>query len=474
MNYLRLFLLCCVFIVSLVAPPSHACTTFCLDSNDDLVVGKNYDERLGDGLVIMNKRNVSKIAWLNPYSAETQPVTWTSKYGSVTFNPWGREFPESGINEAGLVVNLLWEPTATEYPAPDERPAIRSNQWIQYQLDNAATVADVIASDLEIRILNTGGPMHFFVCDSTGNCAIFEFIDGELVCYTQETMPVKVLVNTTYERCIEYWEKDEIPAPDYPYDAVRRFITAGKMLEGYDPETSGPAVDYAFNVLTNVAGLTQWSIAYDIPDRRVYFYTRNNKNLRYIDLNACNFSCLTPVGVLDVTEDLSGDVSGNFIDYTYELNRDLIEKTLHTETIPEFTEEVRESLAQYPETFECAGACELYIRHRKIRSSKLVKPRRVVLKISGDDDFDMYAPIDLGPLTWRKKSFNRKKNRLKIKAIVPAGVIIGCSQTKRPSGKPARSCPKEIILFPPQLFIFGEGYWIMWNDSNFINRKKGS
>jgi len=425
MNYQRFFLLCCLFMAVCLPQAAFACTTFCLDTPDALVVAKNYDERLGDGLVIVNKRNVSKTAWLNPNSAETQPVSWTSKYGSVTFNPWGREFPESGINEAGLVVNLLWEPAATEYPIPDERPAIRANQWIQYQLDNAATVADVIASDLELRLIKTGGLFHFFVCDSTGHCAAIEFIGGAQVYYTQETMPVKALVNTTYERCIEYWQKNEIPIPDYPYGAVRRFITAADMLEDYESGTSGPAIDYTFNVLSNVAGLTQWSIAYDIPDRRIYFHTRTNKNLRYIDLHSLDFSCLTPARVLDVTEDLTGDVSGSFIEYTYELNRDLIETALNTATIPEFTEEVREFFAHYPETFECAGACALDIRHGKIRSSKLFKPRRVVLKISGDEDFDMYSRIDLGPLTWRKASFNRKKNRLKVQAIVPAGLRPG-------------------------------------------------
>jgi|GEM_PF-444618 len=434
MNHKRFLILCCIFIASLLPQPGHACTTFCLDSNNALVVGKNFDEWISDGLVIVNKRNVSKTAWLNPDSIEKQPVTWTSKYGSVTFNAWGREFPESGMNEAGLVVNLLWEPATTEYPTPDERPAIRSNQWIQYQLDNSATVADVIASDLELRIIKTGGPMHFFVCDNMGNCATIEFVGGTLVYYTQETMPVKALVNTPYARCIEYWEKDELPIPDL-YAAVERFITAGEMLEDYDPETSGPAIDYTFTVLSNTTFIvlsdpfwsipTQWSIAYDIPNQRINFHTPDNEDLRYVDLNSFDFSCNTPVRVLDVQEDLSGDVSGNFFDYTYKINRNLIEKTLDTETIPEFTDEVRKDFAEYPETTVCADACELDIRHKKIKSDKLSRPRKRVLHITSNEDFDIFGQIDLGPITWQKKSFNAKKNSLKIKILVPAGLEPG-------------------------------------------------
>ena len=69
--------------------------------------------------------------------------------------------------------------------------------------------------------------------------------------------------------------------------------------------------------------------------------------------------------------------------------------------------------------------CELYIKHKKILSEKLTKPRKVLLKITGNEDFDIYGLIDLGPIQWKKTSFNKKKNRLKIVAIVPAGLNPG-------------------------------------------------
>ena len=73
----------------------------------------------------------------------------------------------------------------------------------------------------------------------------------------------------------------------------------------------------------------------------------------------------------------------------------------------------------------CTPRCELIIRHKKIRSEKLSRPRKVVLHISGGDDFDPYGRFDLGPLTLRKIRFNSKKNTLKIVAIVPAGLEPG-------------------------------------------------
>ena len=111
--------------------------------------------------------------------------------------------------------------------------------------------------------------------------------------------------------------------------SARRFCTAAEMLEDYDPETSGPATDYTFTILSNLTWVvpTLRSIAYDVQHRRISFHTLKNKDIRYVDMNSFDFSCQTPVKVLDIQADLSGNVAGDFIDYTYELNRAVIGKT---------------------------------------------------------------------------------------------------------------------------------------------------
>lgn len=73
----------------------------------------------------------------------------------------------------------------------------------------------------------------------------------------------------------------------------------------------------------------------------------------------------------------------------------------------------------------CMFVCELLIRHKPIRSAKLTKPRKVVLHISGGDDFDVFGHIDIGPLGWKKVTFNIRKNRIKVLAVVPAGLESG-------------------------------------------------
>lgn len=46
---------------------------------------------------------------------------------------YGRNFPTGGMNEAGLVIELMWL-DGSRYPVPDARPAVDNLQWIQYNL----------------------------------------------------------------------------------------------------------------------------------------------------------------------------------------------------------------------------------------------------------------------------------------------------------------------------------------------------
>jgi hypothetical protein len=67
--------------------------------------------------------------------------------------------------------------------------------------------------------------------------------------------------------------------------------------------------------------------------------------------------------------------------------------------------------------------CELIVEHKTIKSEKLSKDKKVTLKISSDDEaFDIYGALDLGQLEWQKSKYKEKKNKLKIKVIVPAGL----------------------------------------------------
>ena len=331
-----------------------ACTTFNLRSGDVNIFGKNYDWSVGEGAVIINKRGVAKTA--TKVNGETgTPAVWKSKYGSITFNQYGREFPTGGINEAGLVVELMALPEGN-YPSPDSRPYIRDRQFRQYLLDCFSTIKEVIESDSLIRISENGkGPViHLLVSDRTGDSAVIEFIGGKRVVYTGGSMPVRALSNTPYAASLTHWRAQKIPPQD-KWMSVERFIRAADSVNSFDAKAVKAPVDHAFGILKQVArgDNTRWSIVYDIKDLQVFFHTSSNPKNRVIDLNKVDFSCKTPVKIIDIDAG-SGSIVDTFQLYTKQANRKQIGEAFRkTDFLKNIPGETLDAIAAYPDSMKC-------------------------------------------------------------------------------------------------------------------------
>lgn len=346
-----------IFTIVLLPFYLRPCTTFCFKNNGEWIFGRNYDFEIEYGLVIVNKRGVAKTALLSP-GAVGQPAKWVSKYGSITFNQFGRELPLGGINEAGLVIELMWL-TPTEYPNSDQRPTLRELQWVQYQLDTAATVQDVIASDKAVRIETNSMPIHFLLCDRKGGAAAIEFLGGRMRAYAGKNLPVKALTNNTYEYCRDFLKlsgSDEIkPSFKQAGNSLQRFVWAAKGTQAWDAKTFGNPVAYAFKILdkANLSN-SKFRIVYDIKAGLIYFRTKSTPEVRSINFRQFDFSCGTPVKILDMLADLKGDVTSQFQDYTWEANYHLIKKsfseTSFTKGMPETSLNI---LSKYPESLHC-------------------------------------------------------------------------------------------------------------------------
>jgi len=129
---------------------------------------------------------------------------WKSKYGSVGCSiigyaqNYGFDFEKDGhtdgMNEKGLAAHLLYL-EETVYPAPDDRPGVSYLRWVRYVLDNFATVEEAVTGMKKIRIapVNLSGKVlgsHLAIEDPSGDSAIFEYIDGNLVIHHGEKYTV--------------------------------------------------------------------------------------------------------------------------------------------------------------------------------------------------------------------------------------------------------------------------------------------
>lgn len=336
----------------LIHSHSFPCTSFAFNHKGYLIFGTNYDNSFAPGMIYVNKKNVQKSGW-EP-GAEGQVATWVSRYGSVTFSCVGYQLAWAGMNEAGLVISTM-ALSETRNPAPDERPALVSPLWMQYILDTCGTVEEVIESERRIRISDTRD--HYLACDRKGNCAVIEFLDGKVVYHTQKDLPVKALANQLYSTCVAHW-KDKASLPSNPYDSRNRFVRVAEMMASYKERNDKYAVDYAFQMLREVYPddkmLTRWSIVFDTKNFKIYYRSYNNKRIRWIDFRKFDFNCHTPVKMLDVHNDLSGDVTQSFFDYSHDLTLDLLVKAIKNFR-PDFPQERIGPLLQMMENFPCTS-----------------------------------------------------------------------------------------------------------------------
>jgi choloylglycine hydrolase len=165
-------------------PAVEACTRAVYLGSDGLVItGRNMDwvEDMSSNMWVF-PRGMKRDGAAGPKS-----VKWTSKYGSATIASYDMATGD-GMNEKGLVANLLYL-AGTDFGKPDGgRPTLSVTSWAQYVLDNYATVAeavDVLGKDpfaMVAPTLPNGFPanLHLSISDATGDSAIFEYNDGKL------------------------------------------------------------------------------------------------------------------------------------------------------------------------------------------------------------------------------------------------------------------------------------------------------
>ena len=283
------------------------------------------DYNTGRGFVFINQRNDIKVGFSIP---PEKPTQWVSRYGSITFNVYGKDLPNSGMNEKGLVLESLWL-DETIYPEPDSRDALPELAWIQYMLDNCATIDEVIEANKHIRIASTSfAKIHFMLLDAQGKSAVLAFVEGELMVHRDENLPYEVLENQTYPQSLAFMQSHTQGNKSYlnPIDADDkrvRFEMMAQMLEDRKEETH--AIDYCFQMLQKVTWTwengdspTQWAVVYDVYQRNLKFKTKDSGGIKTISFNDFCFDCSNILLITPLQSELSELTPSVFHSYSIE------------------------------------------------------------------------------------------------------------------------------------------------------------
>lgn len=283
--------------------------------------------------------------WLFPRGIERQgevgpnSVRWTAKYGSVVASAFDIASAD-GMNEKGLVANLLWL-VESRYPDYDGKaPGLSIAAWVQYMLDNFASVAEAVAFmrqepfvivSADIPGTSKFATLHLSLSDASGDNAVFEYLDGKLVIH--HSPDYTVMTNSPiFEKQLainEYWQQigGTVMLPG-TNRAADRFVRASFYLNAI-PQTSDAklAVASVFSVIRNASvpfgisseaepniSSTRWRSLADHKNLTYYFETALTPNVFWVDIRQVNFSAGQPVRKLRLAEHqvYAGDALAQF------------------------------------------------------------------------------------------------------------------------------------------------------------------
>lgn len=257
-----------------LAQPASACTrTLYTGADGTVITGRSMD---------WSEDLVSNL-WIFPAgmarhgAAGEASLRWTSKYGSVVVSGYEAGSAD-GLNEKGLAANVLYL-AESSYPArASDRPGLSIVAWGQYVLDSFATVAEAVAAlsqepfDVLAPELPNGVPaaLHLSISDASGDSAIFEYVDGELVIH--HGRQYTVMTNSpTYEQQLAlnaYWQKIGglvfLPGTNRAADRfARASFLLGAIPRQADPKyiESVPGQTYANQAVASVIGVMR-AVAY--------------------------------------------------------------------------------------------------------------------------------------------------------------------------------------------------------------------
>jgi len=321
----------CAASCIIITETANACTGIEIQSADGAVM---YARTLEFGVPL--KSNVMFIPkdqeWTSPAPDNKKGMTWKNTYAFLGPSAMNKRLFIGGINEKGLYIGVFWFPNMAEYAKPsgtDTSRMVAPADIAPLILGTCGTLKDVESTFEKIEVVGVKNeelgmipPMHWIVVDSEGNSIVIEPLAGEIVIAKN---PVGVFTNSPeflwhLQNLSNYinLSAENVPSQkikDYTavaagegtgmlglpgdYTPPSRFIRAALLRNAVEPvKTSDEALNQALMLISNVsivkglarngsevADYTQWTGIYDLQQKRFYFRTYNNQDIRVVHLD---------------------------------------------------------------------------------------------------------------------------------------------------------------------------------------------
>lgn len=293
--------------------------------------------------IIMIPRNYA-LRGIAP-SGKPEGIQWKAKYAVIGTNALQQVEMTDGVNEKGLAGGLFYFPDYAEYQdvAPDQfSQSLAPWQLLTWLLTNFSIVAEVEKALPTIKVGKTMfaawgiiPPIHAIVHDTTGASLVIEYVKGNLTLHhnalgvftnsptfdwhvtninnyvnLSAVNKTKVALNsmtlhplgqgsgmiglpgdfTSPSRFVRAVAVSQsvvnIPTEQEALNAAFHLLNLFDITKGMVREKDNNTIHYEY---------TEWTSAADLNNRRYYFHTYDNRQVRMVDLTKMNLDATEPV-----------------------------------------------------------------------------------------------------------------------------------------------------------------------------------
>ena len=318
------------------------CTRILWNSNDLAVLtGRTMDwPESTEPLIVAMPRGLQRNGGLLAGEAvDDNPLLWTSRYGSLVTTIYGIGTVD-GLNERGLAAHGLYLESTDFGERDTAKPGLQIALWVQYLLDQAASVSEALAllDGIQVILVSTRGfdaNIHLAIEDADGDSAIIELADGRPVIHHNRQYTLMTNDPTYAEQLKLLGEHDfshptgvtPLPGNVNAIDRFQRAAYFSALLP--EPADERVAVASVMAIARNVSvpfgapyedfGVynTEYRTVSDVTHRAYYFELTTSPSVLWAQLDHLDISEGTqPHGVDPYDPSLAGDVTSRFAPVT--------------------------------------------------------------------------------------------------------------------------------------------------------------
>ena len=119
----------------------------------------------------------------------------------------GSRYKSSPHSWPGLVIEALHHTDFTDSFEPVT--GLTALEWAQYVLDNFKTIDEVVRFAQSVGFHQFLIPLHFLVCEKSGQCAVIEGQGQKAITITSDALKVTVLANRAWHKDYRSYERSK-------------------------------------------------------------------------------------------------------------------------------------------------------------------------------------------------------------------------------------------------------------------------